>query len=116
MVNQGVRDSSIWMIFESMDVNRCLVRSTSNLSRYQCIKERQKKGSTKRHVTCYNMEEKEFDLQGFFFPVPIDFGHPNMAQCVMQTDVQIQFADMKSHGYRSGGCKELTINTDGDRV
>lgn len=39
-----------------------------------------------------------------------------MAQCVMQTDVQIQFADMKSHGYRSGGCKELTINTDGDRV
>lgn len=116
MVNQGVRGSSIRMIFESMDVNRCLVKSTSNLSRYQCIKRRQKKGSSKRHVTCHNVEEKEFDLQGFFFPVPINFGHPNMAQCVMQTDVQIQLADMQAHSYRSGGCKELTTNTDGDRL
>lgn len=39
-----------------------------------------------------------------------------MAQCVMQTDVQMQFADMQPHSYRSGGCKELTINTDGDPV
>lgn len=33
----------------------------------------------------------------------------------MKTDVQIQFADMQSHSDRSGGCKELTINTDADR-
>lgn len=103
------------MTFECMDVNRCLVRSTSNLSRHQYIKRRQKKGSTKRHGPA-TIGKRENSICMVFFPVPIDFGHPNMAQCVMQTDGQIQFADMQSHSYRSGGCKELTVNTDEDRV